>query len=363
MDWNVYKTGGVGGEWEPVTHPLVEFNDKSGEFVSMVLEEWSIDGQTATLKMREDHVWHDGEDVTAEDMVTKMKLDMFVGSPLNDFLAGVSADGDYTVNLDLTEEISEQVLLWTLYNLMLDTPTSVYGKFREMIEEGEKEDKEIQTQLSSEFSLEEPVGFGPTKFASTSASKLTLGKWDDHPFANEFNFSGYEYKYLPSNQKTWAAAKGNEVDGFDHFIPMDVVKGLPDSFVHKLYPAYVGLGIAMNHEHPVFGKKKVRQAMAHAIRRPQVAEIAGGKLKVGAEYITGTAVSNREKYFSDVIDQFNRYDKPEEEGKKLMKDAGYSIENGNWVKDDGSPIEANVHADAAASDWVSGARSVSSQLS
>ncbi|WP_231727904.1 ABC transporter substrate-binding protein, partial [Haloferax profundi] len=93
------------------------YNFATSEFELAALEEWSIDGQTVTLTLRDDLSWDTGEDVTARDVLTQFRLMKKMEASLWDFTESVEqGEDDKTVVLNLKRPSNPEVIKHTLAN-------------------------------------------------------------------------------------------------------------------------------------------------------------------------------------------------------------------------------------------------------
>ena len=92
---------------------FVRYNVKKQEFQPNLLTDWSIDGKTVTLSTRKQQ-WHDGDPVTADDLVAQLRLEKFMG--LTKFLETAEVTGDHSAKLTLTSSINPDVFLETFRN-------------------------------------------------------------------------------------------------------------------------------------------------------------------------------------------------------------------------------------------------------
>jgi len=100
-----------------VFDPLVSYDDEMN-IVPWLATDWEIstDGLTLTFNIVDNAKWHDGEDLTAEDV--KFTIDFYkeqeapYDTALMSRIDSVETDGDYTVILHMTEPYA-----WVLYDL------------------------------------------------------------------------------------------------------------------------------------------------------------------------------------------------------------------------------------------------------
>lgn len=368
LQWNEYNPTNYGLQISlAVFDPVAKYDPVNAEFVPYVFEDWSIEEESVTIELSEDFTWHNGEPVTADDVVTQLRLGKFFDYPTWDYASKVEAEGDYTVKISLQGPTNTQVLKHTVLSGRLKQPHSVYGEKLADLRDASDEDEENQLlQELTDWRLEEPVGSGPFKFASADAEEATLEHFEDHPVAGEINFPRIRYKNIPSSEGRIAALETGEID-FDATVTVspEVKEGFPDHLMEILRPAYAGGGLMFQHDHDVFGIREVRQAFAHVVDRDQVAGNAGPSLKVPVDVISGVSgipFDHPRNVLGDVLDEFDPYEVDHEKAGSLLEEAGFQQDGGTWKKPDGDTLSVSITVPSAYSTWITGAQTLVGQL-
>lgn len=349
-------------------------NLAAGEYEGYAISEWSYEGQSLSLTVRDGLTWHDGNAVSATDLVTYLKLHLYTNgslSPYVDDVAGdVTADGERTVTVALNTRVNEEILLAYLQPMRMSTPTSVFGEFVTKFENASSDEEmsSVTSELQN-FGLDEPVGCGPFEFEDADAQRILLTKFKDHPDADNVNFPEVEYRFASNNQNRWAALINGETDGEGTlFMPSNKVNQLPESVNVGLVPRHTGMGLVFNNEDEVAGDLNVRKAVAHIVNRDQIAAASGGgtDTKVGVDvpaFLTSQFNNDIENRWLDgVYDKFDPYGPDKQKATQYLQDAGYSKSGGTWQDGDGNPLSLEVKCTAAFSDWVSACEAIVSQL-
>jgi peptide/nickel transport system substrate-binding protein len=204
-------------------------------------------------------VFHNGEKFTSADVVytfTRIK-DPEVASPaatLFASVASVEADGDYKVKFTLSEP---------------------FGPFLPHLA-GSGQIVNEKAILAAD-PARNPVGTGPFKFVEwVTDDHVTLEKWDQHykegkPYVDQVIFRG-----MPVDESRMAALQSGEINWSDA-IPLQKVGDVRDGGELSYFTAATaGLPdyIAMNCTAPPFNNVKLRQAVAWAIDRPAILQLA-----------------------------------------------------------------------------------------
>lgn len=360
---------------------FMKYNLANQEYTGYVISDWTLDGTTLTLKVREGQTWHNGDSVTATDVANQIKLDIYNGGGLGPLVAPddqgnvsdrVTATDEKTVELSLTKAVTEDILLAYLQPTRLVAHKETYGEFVTKLDEASSDDARSKAlgELTS-YTKPEPVGSGPFKFEDADTQRTLLTKYEDHRDAGNINVPEVEYLYKPENQGRWNSLVNEETDGSATlFMPSNKLNQLPDSVQVSLIPRHWGLGLVFNFEEKPVDDPRVRKAIAHVINREFVAKNsgAGTNSKIAVTYPSGlTGEFNGQiegTWLEGVTDKFQTYGRGESQTDKaatLLKDAGYQKQNGTWKKD-GEALTLPIKGPSGFSDWVAGAQTVVSQL-
>ncbi|WP_224338068.1 ABC transporter substrate-binding protein [Haloprofundus halobius] len=369
-DWN--PEGGAEVD-RMVYDRFMSYNIVEAEYDGYAISDWEFDGDSISLTLRDGLVWHDGDEATGQDVANQIKLDMYTGGSLSDYVddvaESVSVDGN-SVTLQFNETLNEQIILSLLQPKYLAAKDSIFGEYVELYDNAENEDEEAAAyeELSS-MTLEEPVGTGPFSFEDADSRRALATKFEDHPDADQVEVENVEYLFMPENQNRWTSLQEGEMDGdATLFMPQNQVDQLPDHVQISLLPRHWGMGLIFQHDDDHMGKREVRQAIAHAVDRDAVAQYSSANTdsKLGVSYpcgLTGDFSGKVEDEWLDgVTDQFNQYAYDTDRAAELLEEAGYSEDGDGWVDENGNSLEVPIKVPSGFSDWVSAAETIVSNL-
>ena len=360
---------------------FMKYNLATQEYSPYLIQDWEVTEDTVTLSVREGQTWHDGSAVTATDVVNQIKLDIYNGGSLGNFVAPedmgmvserVTAPDETTVEITLAETASETILLAYIQPKYLVAHEETYGEFVTALDEAEGEDERSQalSDLTND-TTPEPVGCGPFQFEDADSQRTLLTKYEDHPDADNINFPEAEYLYKPQNQGRWNSLINNETDGSATlFMPKNRLDQLPDSMQVSLIPRHWGMGLVFNFEEEPVDDVRVRKAIAHVVNRDNAAlnSGAGTESKIPVTYPSGlTGEFNNQiegGWLEGVSGEFDTYGRGEsqtDEAAALLEEAGFEKQNGTWQRD-GEPLELPIKGPSGFSDWVTGVETIVSDL-
>jgi len=371
--YNPYNAKNYSEPYRMLYDKFMRQNLETQEHHGYAISDWSFEDKTVSLTVRDGMKWHNGDDVTAADFVTQLKLDMYTGGSLSNYVDdignAITKADQKTVEINFASQISKEIVLSRLQSKRIAAKQSVYEKHLKAFENASSDEARSKAQSDlSKRAISDPIGSGPFQFEDADAQRALLKKFEDHPDADEINFPEVEYRYMPSNQKRWNALINGQTDGSATlFMPGNRLKQLPDSFQVGHIPDFSGLGIIFNHGNEHFGNRKVRQAVAHVIDRQAVAKnsAAGTDSKKAVKIpsgIAGQATNEPKKWLKNVAGKFNKYELNQDKAASLLQEAGYKKKGGTWQDSNGNAFKAPIKAPGGYSDWVTGAQTAVSNL-
>ena len=358
-DLHVHSSGTQNFSWpagRAVFAPFLKYSFNESEFLMGALENLEIEGQEVTLTFREDLSWDNGDDWTTEDLDVQLQLAEKTGTSIWGYLDDYEIVDDYTATLQLTGETNPQIIKFELTNFFVDTKAETHEQWLD-----------AETAEFLQWAWEDPVASGMFSFVSKDQQAFEFERNPEFYNADNVNFSSYLIEsYGGNNAQHQALMSGQEVDAATSlFTPPEIAEQFPDHVEEVNIPAKWGYGIVFNHDDPHFGKREVRQAVAHVINRQALVDNAGPRTKFVTPTPCGIAPRDQEYWLDDWFDQFETYGAEStntDEATALMEEAGYSKEDGNWVDGDGNTLGGDYFSPAGWTDWTTMTETVVSQL-
>lgn len=229
-------------------------------------ERWEInaDNTVYTFYLRRDALWHDGQPVTARDVVFTVQSiqDQDFRSPLLVSLRGVRIDApdEYTVIFTLP----------SAYPSFLDVLT--FGILPEHI----WSEVAPANAALTEYNIE-PIGSGPWKFDRYTKDKLgNMRSYTLIPFENFYGGQPYLekiiFRFYPDFDSAIAALKNHSVDGVS-FVPKEFISDLKtekDITLHgMIFPQYTALFFNQQ-QNSILQSRAIRLALAQSIDKSHI---------------------------------------------------------------------------------------------
>ena len=289
--------------------------DENGAPAPVLAEgwEWSEDGLTLTFNLRKGVMFHNGQEMTAEDVKYSIDRVRNEGPRSSEFaqVTDVVAKDKYTVEFQLSEPTA--ALLGALANPIAPAVIVPAG-------EAERQGGKIT----------EPVGTGPFKFVEWVTDQyLRLEKFEDYT-ADEGPASGFTgkrealvdeviFRPIPEPTVRAAALENGEVHIADTIDYPDYVRleSHPDVTVEMIPSATFGDVRFGFKQGPFADNQKLRQAVVMATNKEEMVEA----LTWGLGRVAHAGVPFFSPYYGPVHEQPEEYDV--EKARQLVEESGY----------------------------------------
>ena len=296
---------------------LVTVDPETNEVVPQIAESWEqTDDQTYVFKIREGIKFHDGSDLTAEDV--KFSLDRARNSAavsyIVNFIEEVTVDDDHTVTVKTTAPYAP-----TLRNLAIPFAAIV---------------PKAVVEADENAFIQNPVGSGPYKFVEWNhGDHVTLKAFDDY-YAGKPETENLIMKVIPETSQRTIDLETGEVDLAYDLAVNDIPKvNSDDKLTVYEIPSLTCWYVSMNMNKKPFDNPKVREAMSMAIDRQTIIDTINAGSGQTADAIIAPAVFG---YYSTGVKEYNPT-----KAKELLAEAGYpnGFSTTLWVNDNQSRIE------------------------
>lgn len=305
---------------------LLRVNPQTATLTPGLAHDWKVseDGQTFTFYLRPGVTWHDGQPLSAADVSFTLAV---AGDP----------QGPSPYRFDLAHVVQVTTPDSTTVLVTFDEPgcDALYAVGRVPILP--RHLLEGQDMADAAFNRQ-PVGTGPFVFGAWETEGELILNANENYWAGRPRLDGWTYRVVPDElvlQENLSLGQANLAR-----LPHDSkVTALPDTVALLFYPADRWHFLALNNDHPFLGEAAVRQALALALDRERLLEVAldGQGTLVEAPWLTTHwAIEGAPLTPPDYA--------PDQAGQLLAK-AGWHDTDGDGLLDkDGERLQVSISA-------------------
>lgn len=310
--------------------------DKEGNIVNDLAESYEIseDGKVYAVRIKKDVKWHDGESLTAEDVVFTVNVvqDPAYKSPLRQNWQGV----------EVTQKDSHTV------EFALKNP---YFGFLRTLTVGILPKHVWENITPEKFSLADynlrPIGSGPYQFidfqkdSSGNVLLYSLKSFKDY-FDGQAYISKINVNFYPDDSAMIAAYNKKEIDGMGSVTPdkVDEIKSVKRTNIYEIsIPRYFAVFLNETKSVPL-AKENVREALAYAIDRNEIIR----------EVLNGRGVEIYSPFLPDMKEfenEIEKYDYNPEKAGEILDENGWELGEGEIRENGGVELEIEIFT----TDW------------
>lgn len=270
--------------------------DSDGNLVGAVSEnyEMSDDAKVYTFTLRDGVKFHNGDEVTAEDVKYSIDrcADTSNGEPLvsaYSIVESVNILDENTVEIRLTEPNTEFLAYMT---------TAIVPKDYEDLDTA-------------------PVGTGPFKYVSRSPQENVILEKNEDYWGEKAHLDKVEFKIVADADMIVTNLKGGSIDMAMRLTTSQAAE-LTEGFHIEEGTMNLVQALYLNNDVEPLNNEKVRQALCYAINPDEIMDMmADGKgVRIGTSMYPGL-----KKYYDE--EYANYYEQDYEKAKALLKEAGY----------------------------------------
>lgn len=221
----------------------------------------SEDGLTVTMTLKEGLTFHDGSDLTADDVVFSIdrargadeSLESTTSMGALSLVTDVRATDDRTVTITLSEP--DPILRNTL---------SYFG--------GMIVPSDYIEEVGTDGFIEHPIGSGPYKFDSSSPTEVKLSTFDDYGLDDGGSYRTVTLRVLEEPATRIAQLTSGDID-FAFDVEISQAATLEDQdYTVISNPSGQNLSILINSDQPIFDDPNVAVAMNLAVDRQTIVD-------------------------------------------------------------------------------------------
>ncbi len=305
---------------------LVKY-DKDLKIVGDLAESFDVspDGLAITFHLRKGVTWHDGAPFTARDVLYTYRVIIDPKTPTayaEDFkqVKSIAAPDDHTVRVVYDKPFAPALASWGT-NIL---PAHLL--------EGQ--------DITKSPLARKPVGTGPYRFKEWIAGQKIVLEFNPDYFEGRPYLDRYIYRIIPDTSTMYMEMKAGAIDLMSltpvQYARQTTTRQFTSRFNKFRYPSSGYLYMGYNLRHPLFGDKRIRQAITAAINKE---ELIHGVLFGMGQKAHGPIVPGRWAYNPNVKDI--GYDP--KHAAELLAQAGWREKNADGILvRDGRPFQFTI---------------------
>ncbi|MFC7196387.1 ABC transporter substrate-binding protein [Halosimplex aquaticum] len=189
---------------------------------------------------------------------------------------------------------------------------------------------------------------GPFVLQEVREDQVILKKNPEYFLSDQINWNTVQVNIIPNQQSQVQALQNSILDGVNGRVLKpnpSTIDNMPEEFRRVNHTGGGQYGLSMNAQaNEYLGDPLVRQAFNFAINKKQIAQVRNRYSNEKLPYPAGLLDPVQRSYVKDagMVGAFTRYDQNKSKGAALMKEAGFTKENGSWITPDGDPFELTL---------------------
>ncbi|MFC7129047.1 ABC transporter substrate-binding protein [Haloferax chudinovii] len=314
LDFQNSTSGEVAKVTEQIYDTLINFEPGQSTLTQGLATEYSLEGQSASITLREGVMFHNGEEFTAEDFVATYRrfvdsdYEYYAGDDyvsaygpftLGSWIDEIQVDGDYSMTIQLTQSYAPFLRNLAMFAAAVHSRAAI---------------EEYGTDLSSNA-----VGTGPFQLSNLDDANEIIrleanpDYWGDGPNVDEAVFVTIGQN--STRAQSLASGELDIIDGLGAQSSVQVENASNANLVRTegINIGYMAFNMASREE---FRDRRVRQAVSHAINTEAIVnEIYSGFATQASQPLPPNVLGHN--------DDIDPYPYDPEEAQRLLEEAGY----------------------------------------
>ncbi len=304
--------------------------DRHGRAVPDLARDWTIqDDRIYTFRIKEGQFWHDGQPVTADDVIFTVSIlqnpDIVEIPNLSILWRTVTMEkiDNYAVRFTLAE--ASPFLDYTTIGIL---PAHLYGQIP-------------PTTLVSQPLNGTPIGSGPMMVDEMAADHIRLKPSPFHGQDQPY-LSGLEFRFYPDHASMLSGYVAGEIDGISRILPAEFELASSQeelTLLSAVQARYMSVVLNLDSANvPFFAEKSVRQALYYGLNRERLID----DVATGQGIVAHTSLMPENWAYNAAVPHYP-YDP--DRARQLLDEAGWVDGNGDGVREkEGTILQFLIYA-------------------
>jgi peptide/nickel transport system substrate-binding protein len=384
--------GGVGPAFDWTYEGLFMTIRSTEKIYNWLAEDYKDEGNKTTVTLKKGVKWSDGQPYTSKDVWAFYILNM--GTDLTKYLTDIETPDDNTVVFIWQEPapyselrkklIASEVqgaIAYHQYKKYVDKHAEILKQCKKLTDPNKKgpygldtDALNVKEQFDANWNAfvksgpEKPLGTGPFKLETVTATDMVLVKNDLYRDKENINFDKLMFKQVPDLAGQYALLKSGQLDYFNGTQAKDILENMLASnkdLVH--YRAFdpASVGMLFNIRKKPFDNLKFRQAITYILDKKKIREVGNYYGTEFPEFSAVGIVPSRlnEVLLPEVKAKMTNYTNNHKKAEELLKEIGWNKgSDGIWVDENGKKYEFIIASAQSEVERISGGQVVADQL-
>lgn len=357
------------------------------KFYPGLAQKWSTNanGTTATIELQPNAKWSNGKPVTANDVKTSMAVAFTQGTAQSFSLGSVKILSQKKIELSQLPGSKYNLFLHTLLQQTVvpdfqysgQLPKNIWTIIQQSQYSGTDKTKaalatKAQGELTAlgkkitQFAPQTDISAGPFVLQRLNPGEAYLVKNKYFYANNKVKVDSVSLRNYTGNQQIWNYLTSGQLDAAPFTaMPQNVLNNIirVKNNQKVVSPSYVAASLAFDQNFYPYGNTNVRKALAYVIDRNAVQKIAEPVVGTPAKYTDGMIDSVAKNWIDpSTQSKMDPYNLNISKATSILKKEGFKKTNGKWIMPNGKPWTMNIYAVDGFSDWIQGAKVISTEL-
>ncbi|QLH78443.1 hypothetical protein HZS55_14570 [Halosimplex rubrum] len=343
--FNPYNPAQHAGFEQYYSIQLFAFNGNTNEYHSRLGSEFTLEDTTATIELDDSYSWQDGSAVTANDVANQFQIARMLDYPIWNRIESMEVPDDTTIVFEVDRPYSKNIIRSNLNRFIVVKEGSEWDQWIDLASQdlSDEEKSSAQEDLQSwNYAVEKgktPAANGPLVLSERRSDGWLFEQNEHWPY--EFNIPEYEFRQVTSDNGIWQMSIADEMDmASHHSVTADTKSQYPEHMEHFTLPANECIAPVLNHEHPVWGQREARKALAYLIDRERLIRNMNprhSQLEQVSGYTDVLAEDILSENFRGQLEEYGVNSQPEKAA-EMMRAAGMERVNGTWQTSEGETV-------------------------
>jgi len=351
------------------------------KYVPLLAEKWGFEGaETFSMTLKPNLKWSNGQPLTTKDVLVTANLRRLYNDQMFKYVDRIDVKDERTItfHMSVPSTVVERYVLrgtgggaasgrirpYSIWGAIGDKLTPLYAAGKDNTSE---EVKAVRKE-ADDLRPTERLASGPyiMDLKTLTEASVEYAKNPTGLGADTARFDKIKL-YVGETPVSTPLVLQKEMDFATNGYAVATDQQMKSTGIRVLRtPTHFGPAICFNFANAklkVFGDKRVRQAIAHAVKRDDNGIVSLGESGKAVKYMSGVTDGVTERWMSkDDLGKLNQYPYDQKKAADLLIAAGCKKQGDQWLDPDGKPMAYELIEPAEYQDWSASAQDWAEQM-